>query len=929
MVGPAVPTATYRIQLRPGFGFAEVARLAPYLRALGVSHLYLSPVMEAVSNSQHGYDVVDPTRVREELGGPEGFSELCSALGKAGIAQIIDIVPNHMAIGVPENRWWWDVLENGPSSLYASYFDVDWDRGPHNRIQLPMLAERYGDMVRQARLHPRLVSGAFLLRHESWELPLAPPSVADVVAAAASDLEEAAAVELSAIATALARLSPSWVTDTDAVRERHLAKDRLRGRLAGLCNQHPAVTEAIEARLESIREDPAELDRLLEAQNYRLSHWRSASDELDYRRFFDIGTLIGVRVEDELVFADSHSLVLEWLGSGRIDGVRIDHVDGLADPTTYLHRLREAGERAWVVVEKILGPGEALPEQWPVSGTTGYEVAAAITRVFIDPAGEEPLSNLWAEISGDDRDFEAYAHVAKHEVLGAALRPDLSRVARRLADLARSELRWRDYTFAELSKACEEVLACLGIYRTYVPSHGDASERDTARIDAALGEAARRLAGADDGTWELIRCVALGREPFSGERGSEVRRRFQQLSGAVAAKAVEDCAFYRHSRLVALNEVGADPGSFGLDLGSFHAAASAWQRWPFAMVCSSTHDTKRSEDVRARIGVLSEAAGPWASTTRRWLSSLTRHWRGADADPGMQYLFLQSLVGVFSPLQSGGEYRSELASRLSAYMLKAAREAKLRTSWIDQDASYEAALESYVAECLWDEAFMADCAGLVASCLGEAGWLTSLGMTAAKMSLPGVPDTYQGCEVWDDSLVDPDNRRAVDFAARQALLESLGEQSLGQLWEDPETLASGAPKLAVISRLASLRKRRADCFGDSAQYLPVRAVGDGAQNLLCYARVGSGPGRIVVVLPRLVLSALSRSEAYVEGIDGWPSMRIGTMARAVAQSLASTVIDIPGGQYRDVLSNRMIEGGRVEASGVWGEFPMCVLEAIP
>lgn len=923
----SAPLVTYRVQLRPGFGFAEAAELAPYLSSLGVSHIYLSPVLAAVAGSGHGYDVVDPTRLRDELGGQEGFDRLCEALERNGLGQVLDIVPNHMAIGVPENRWWWDVLENGPSSLYASYFDVDWDRGPHNRILLPVLPGRYGEMVEAGLLRLGRSGGGFVVAHDGWTAPLSPPTVAPLLTELASGLDGPAAEELAALGADLGALPPSWVTETQSVRARHVLKERISARLAQLWLEAGELAEELDRRLGRLSDDPAGLDALLERQNYRLAQWRSAGDELDYRRFFDIGSLIGVRVEDELVFADSHALLLEWLAVGRIDGVRVDHVDGLADPAAYLHRLRQAGSEAWVVVEKILAEGEALPEDWPVAGTTGYEVASALTRVFVDPAGEEALDGSWRAFGGGP-DFSEEAHRAKHEVLGGALSPDLSRVSRRLAMLARSELRWRDYTQAELRRACEELLACLPVYRTYVPPDGAASAADAARIEAALADAAGRLPGADEGSWELLRRVLCGEAPFAGSAGSEVRRRFQQLSGAVMAKAAEDCAFYRYLRLVALNEVGADPGSFSLDPAGFHAAAAGWQRRGGSMICTSTHDTKRSEDVRARIGALSEVAEPFRASSARWSAALERHWRGSGPDPAAQYLFIQSVLGILPPALPSGPKRAELAERLLGYMQKAMREAKLRTSWIDPDPGYEAALEAFVTGAIWDEAFMAEAAGVVEACLAEAGWLTSLSITAAKMTLPGVADIYQGCEVWDDSLVDPDNRRPVDFAARERLLRACGGMGLQDLWSDPGQLISGAPKLAVISRLASLRRRRPDCFGAGAGYQALRAAGEGSQHLLCYARSPEpgAPAEVVVVLPRLPLSALRRGGDYTEGIEGWPAVPLGRLAGAVLAAVGGCRLSIPRGSYREVLGDRRVRGGVVGLGEVLGPFPLAVLE---
>lgn len=933
--------------------------LAPYLARLGISHLYSSPVLQAVSGSTHGYDVVDPTRVREELGGPDGFESLCEALGQSGLGQVIDLVPNHMAIGVQENAWWWDVLENGPSSVFAGYFDVDWDPGGgvRNRVLLPVLPDHYGRVLAAGGLRLGRQDGSFRVCHGDWCAPLSPPSVAIVLTEAALVLTDVNAgrqdgttqavsrpgapagvglpsssgqdgdaddptTRLASIAEGLARLPPSWVQDTESVRSRHRDKERLSAELEHLLAASQSVAAAVDAALVRIGSDPAMLDQLLDRQNYRLAHWRSAEAELDYRRFFDVDTLIGVRVEDQLVFADSHGLVLEWLAVGKVDGVRIDHVDGLADPTTYLCRLHETAERAWVVVEKILADGERLPERWPVAGTTGYEFAALVTRLLVDPRGEEGLDRTWAEWSDDTRPFAEVAHAAKHEVLSESLGPDLNRITQLLVAVARSQMEWRDYTRAELRRAAEEVLCAMSVYRTYVPPGGPASPVDRARVLDAVSEARRREPAVDPDAWNLLTLVLCADPPFDGQAGSEFRRRFQQLSGAVTAKAVEDTSFYRYLRLVALNEVGADPARFAASATAFHTACgTAQDRHPTGMLNSSTHDTKRSEDMRARLVLLSEVPDRWQAAVSRWRSANGRHWRGAEPHPPVEYLFYQTLAGMLPGRVPDDQARSELVERVLAYLHKAVREAKLRTSWTDPDPAYEAALEGFVRGSMWDEGFMADMCGFVDGSLERQGWVNSLTMVALKMTAPGVPDIYQGCEVWDYSLVDPDNRRPVDFGRLDRMLARVEQLDPSRWWDDGDGGRSGLAKMGLTNRLADLRRRRPDCFL-SGTYRPLAVDGPASEHVVAFTR----NEEVVVVVPRLVGSL-----AGVGATDDGPSRDPAAagrndMADAVGAALGGVSVSLPDRTFTDVVTGARFDGGAADAAVLLGRFPVAVLE---
>lgn len=903
-----------------------------YLGRLGVSHAYLSPVLEAVGGSEHGYDVVDPTKVRAELGGEGAFEHLSQAARAAGIGLVVDVVPNHMAIGVPENTWWWDVLENGPSSVFASYFDVDWD--PHtstNRVMLPVLGDHYGRVIRAGGLVVTYEDGSFQVRQGGWGAPLAPPSVAGLLASAArgaaahmpggiTPAQGAEAVaELERIAAELASLAPSDSTATEVVRHRHRAKERLRAELGALVGSRPWLERALDHEIEALNASPEDLDRLLEEQNYRLSYWRGAKSELDYRRFFDIDTLIGMKVEDDLVFADSHALILEWLASGRVDGVRIDHIDGLADPQAYLDRLEEANTGGWIVVEKILGEGETLPDRWPVAGTTGYEFAALVTRLFVDPEGIDSLDRTWRAVSGSEETFAELAHRCKHEVIGEALNPDVQRIVTEVAEVARTVLDWRDYARSEVEVAVAEAIACLSVYRSYVPAEGIAEPVDRARITAAIDEAARRQPDVDGDLWRMLSLMWCGDAPFDGALGGGVRRRWQQVSGAVSAKATEDTAFYRHHRLVALNEVGADPAKTWADQESFHLMCSTrLNRHPDAMLTSSTHDTKRSEDVRARLVVLSEIAEAWEDTVSRWSEMNATYWRGAAPDPAMEYLCYQTMVGILPSTPPEGTAREVLVERVGAYLLKAAREAKTRTSWTAGDGAYEAAVEGYVRAICWDESWMGSACAFVAGGMEEAGWANSLAMLALKLTAPGVPDIYQGCELWDDSLVDPDNRREVDFGARIKLLALAESAPAAKWWAEDIRSGSGISKIGLTQKVLELRRDRPGSLSGPAPFRPIAPSGRASSHLISYRRADD----VVVVVPRLVVGLAARSGGSGQG---WARWERGGLVAGMAAGAEGTVVDLPPGKWRDVCTGETVDGGAVDAGTLLATFPVSIL----
>jgi (1->4)-alpha-D-glucan 1-alpha-D-glucosylmutase len=868
-----LPRATYRLQLHAGFGFDAAAELAGYLATLGVSHVYCSPILRAVPGSTHGYDVVDPTSVNPELGGSSGYDRFSATLGRAGLGQLLDVVANHMAVGRRENRWWWDVLRNGPASRWAPYFDVDWvsaDTGQRDTVLLPILADQYGRELEAGRLRLAVEDGEVVVRYYDHAAPLDPSSLPGLLSAAAAALRAAAAGAegspmerrerpigteepagaLGSLAAECAGLPPAASGSPELVGERQRRVGPLLARLASLLAEHPEAARALEATLDECSEDIDALDELLGRQNYRLAWWRSAGENLDYRRFFDINDLAGVRVEEPQVFADSHWLILGWLADGVIDGVRIDHVDGLSDPGRYLERLAAAAPGAWIVVEKILQPDESLPPSWPVAGTTGYEWLNRLGDVLTNRAGWERLREGYEAFTGLAEPYDDLVHRAKLAVLDGPLAADLARLGRCLADVCAALRRHRDHTRRDLNEALAEVASSLPVYRTYVAPGPEgtllASRRDEEVVDQAVRTAGVRRPDLDEDLLGLLREVLLGRA--GGAAGAEVALRFQQLTGPVMAKAVEDTVFYRYLPLSSRNEVGGDPGRLDDTLESFHAAAEAAHRErPLGLLATSTHDTKRSEDVRARISVLAEAPALWASVLERW-------WEAAcevalPPDRTTAWLILQTLAGAW-PISP---------ERAVAYVEKAAREAKEHTSWTDPDPVYERSVADFVRAVIADPRTARLVEELVQAIL-RPGRAVALAQKLLTLTAPGVPDLYQGSELWDLSLVDPDNRRPVDYPLRRHLLAE-GVDARGA-WSGEDR--HGASKLAVVSAALRLRAERPEAFGPgpAGGYRPLRAEGDAAEHLVGFTR----GGEVAVLATRWPL--------LLERAGGWRSTQV-------------------------------------------------------
>lgn len=880
------PIATYRLQLHPGFGFDDVAALADYLAALGVSHAYLSPYLQAAAHSTHGYDVVDPSRVNRELGGAVAHARMIAALRAHGLGQMVDVVPNHMAVATADNRFWWDLLEHGSSSRYADYFDIDW-RPPEARLRdkllRPILADHYGRVLESGAIAIERDGVCFQLRvHEQHVLPLNPGSVGVL-------LEQAAARcgrrELAFIADALGALPQAGGAETrEAValrRERDL--DVLAGLLERLLADDTELAAAIDQVIAATNANLDALDQLIERQHYRICYWRMGRHDLDYRRFFDIDSLAALRAERDEVFRATHTLVLRWVQAGEADGLRIDHPDGLRDPSAYFRRLRERAPGAWIVAEKILAADESVPQTWPIDGTTGYDFVALSTGVLVDPAGELALTETCARFTGVAPEaFQDLARRKKRFVLDELLASELERLTAVLVQICERQPRFRDYSRTELRAVLRELIACMPVYRTYVRSGERADARDAAYLERAVAAAEHADPPIDRRLLNFIARIMNGE--IDCEDCDELRARFQQLSAAAMAKGVEDTAFFNYPRLLALDEVGCDPGRFGASVAEFHAHCARVQReHPATLLATSTHDTKWSEDVRARLAVLSEMPEAWASAVERWSEMAAPHRQDRAIDRMTEYALYQTLVGAW-PID---------LDRLLAHLQKVVREAKAHTSWIAPNAGYERDVAELARAVLGDADLASDIARFI-DALREPARVNSLAQLVLKLTAPGVPDIYQGNEAFRRDLTDPDNRRAIDFVALRAKLARATALDLRAALRDDDP---DMCKMFVTQRLLALRRERAYAFGAQGGYRPLEASGERAGHVIAFSRAD----QIVSVAPRLSCGVR----------DGW----------------ADTSIVLPEGSFEHWLGRGRVSGGSARIGDLLRELPVAVLVA--
>ena len=874
--------ATYRVQLSSGFTLDHAAAISEYLAQLGISHLYSSPVLQAVKGSTHGYDVLDHSRVNSELGGEAAFQRLSDALREHNLGVLLDIVPNHMAIGGRDNLWWWDVLENGQSSRYAPYFDVEWmapESKFHHLVLLPILGDHYGRILDAGEIHVERRDGTFTIHYHDYVFPIAPRSLPFILTRAASG---ARSEILAFFADTLEQLPSSWATDWDSLHRRHRDKGILGTMLTRFLQEDSAAAAAVDRTIDEINGDHQALHELLERQNYRLGFWRIATQDLSYRRFFDISTLIGLRTEHEQVFADIHNLVFQWLGpNGPVDGVRVDHPDGLLDPEQYLIRLRDRVPSGWIVVEKILTPGERLRPSWPVSGTTGYDFMNMVMGLFIDQDSTAPLTRFYGDFTGETRNFSDILREKKLQILRHVLGSDLNILTSMLLKICERHPTHRDYTRQDLHEALRELMVEFPVYRSYIrPGAGRITQEDEEVVLRAFHGVATRRTDLGDDLLGFIRDILLLK--IVGNVESDFVTRFQQVTGPVMAKGAEDTAFYCYHRFIALNEVGGNPERYGITVDQFHAWCQDMQRdWPKTMLSTSTHDTKRSEDVRARLVILSEMPTQWMETVSAWSKRHIRYWDAQPPDHNFEYFLYQTMVGSW-PLEE---------ERAMVYCEKAIREAKIHTSWTHPQTNYEDNIRTFVRGLYADEAFIRELGRFVGD-LELYGQQTSLAQTLIKLTAPGIPDVYQGTELWSYCLVDPDNRRPVDFDVRRRRLRELPGLSPEAIWQRRQ---EGLPKLWIIREALRIRRERPQAFDIRGDYSPLYARGAKSEHVVSFLR----GGEVMTIAPRLCLNLQ----------DGWHD----------------TVIELPEGRWRQEFDGRVFDSGLCYLKDILRTFPLGLL----
>jgi (1->4)-alpha-D-glucan 1-alpha-D-glucosylmutase len=874
-----VPGSTYRLQLHREFTFDDAAAIVEYLKTLGVTHVYCSPYLQAAPGSMHGYDVVDHRRVNEELGGAAAHERFSRRLDKSGLGQVLDIVPNHMSLGA-QNRYWWDVLENGTNSRYASFFDIDWNSTEErlrDKVLVPILPDQYGRVLSAGGVVLMRKGSRFTVEAAGQTFPVSPASVSLILSKAAEFLRSDS---LNFVSASFARLPSPDFWDRRTILARHRDKNVLQDVLDRMCNEEKNVCDAIDRVVRELNASVDALDEFLSQQYYRLAYWKTADQQLGYRRFFDVNTLIGLRVEREFVFDETHALIVKWLKQGLLDGVRVDHPDGLRDPKQYFERLRERAPEAWIVGEKILEPGEWMRGDWPIEGTSGYDFLNIAMGVLVHQEGLKKLGEHYTAFTGDDADFPGVAHDKKLAVEQEALGSDVNRLTTLFVDICESNRDQRDFTRAEIRRAIREVAACFSVYRTYVaPERNEIVEEDRIRIGRATESAKTNRTDIDGGLFDFIRDVLTLK--VMGKLETEFVDRFEQFTGPVMAKGVEDTAFYCWNRLTAMNEVGGDPDCDGFSLQHFHDYQVKMQRtFPTTMTTLSTHDTKRSDDVRARMIVLSEMPDTFAEAVRRWSAHNARFRNGDQVDTGTEWFLYQTLVGAW-PIS---------AERLREYMQKAMREAKVRTSWVANNAEYEGAVNAYIEAILGEQDFVAELEAFVQE-IATAGRINSLAQTLMKYTAPGVPDLYQGGELWDFSLVDPDNRRPVDYGRRVKLLKEMRGMNVAQVVERGD---EGLPKLWVVHKALQLRKEHPEWFGAEAEYAALTVEGSQRERVIAYRRGEN----VLTVVPR-----------WSHAAEVW----------------GETAIVAPEGRWRNRLTGAEVAGGRVRVGELLETFPVALL----
>ena len=955
-----IPLSTYRLQFNRDFTFQQATQLLPYLSQLGVSHVYCSPYLKARAGSPHGYDIIDHNSLNPEIGSPEDFDVFCNSLKSYGMGQILDIVPNHMGIMGADNEWWLDVVEHGQASIYADFFDIDWHPMKvelQGKLLLPILAKRYGLAMEEGDFNLAFdeINGCFSIWYYQHRLPLNPSDYPCLLKHRYEFLtahlhpENSDYQELASLITAFENLPENQTNTREKMLERHRDSALLKRRLATLAANCPDVMTMLQETVKDYNGTPGEpasfqaLHQLLEIQSWRLADWHVASDEINYRRFFDVNDLAALRMEDSRVFDMTHQLVFDLIANDQVNGLRIDHPDGLYNPTQYFERLQERtglnvvdGRKLYVVVEKILAFAEPLRDDWDVQGSSGYEFCNLLSRLLVDPQGEDILSKTYHHFIGEKSDFKRLVYEAKRQIMEHAMASEINVLAGQLSRICESNPLTRDYTYNNLRTALIEVISYFPVYRTYIrQDHVDSLDRRYVQWAVALAKKANRK--RDVTIFDLIANILLLDDISEKEEGEQsvlvaFAMKFQQVSSPVMAKGLEDTAFYQYHRLISLNEVGGDPSNFSVSLTEFHAENSQrLARWPHSMLNTSTHDSKRSEDVRMRINVLSENPAEWQRQLTQW-KTINQH-RKIRLEQCMvpsrndEYLLYQTLIGTW-PLQDMDDAAYEhFVQRIENYMLKAVREAKQHTSWINPVPEYEQALCSFIQLLLHQgdrNLFLNEFLPFQRS-VARWGMFNSLSQVLLKLTAPGVPDLYQGNELWTFDLVDPDNRRPVDYSLRQRMLDELQQhvavpqpeqgRRVRQLLDD---MADGRAKLYLTWRVLNVRKHWQPVFQDG-DYTPLEVTGPAAQNLCVFVR-HSGIERVITIAPRWYSRLARNTEDLPLGANVWAD----TFIEVPELNLGDSGINLLTGESVKVISQNEVTV--LPVATLLGLFPVALLK---
>jgi (1->4)-alpha-D-glucan 1-alpha-D-glucosylmutase len=986
-----IPVSTYRLQLNHQFKFSDAKAILPYLHELGISDVYTSPYLKAKKGSFHGYDILNHHQLNPEVGTGEEYEAFTRELERYGVGQILDIVPNHMCIADDENGWWMDVLENGPSSIYADFFDIAWKPVKdelENKVLLPVLGGQYGRVLENQELRLAFEDGAFFIRYHGRKFPVAPISSRKILEHRLDTFREkmgnenAHLQELLSILTALSHLPPHTERDPEKIMERRREKEIIKKRLRDLHGESEEVRSFIEENVNRFNGDPEDprsfdlLDGLLNDQAYRLSHWQVATEEINYRRFFDINELGSIRMEDLRVFEETHRLIFRLIREKKVTGLRVDHPDGLYDPAEYFHRLQrecftqfclremESVEDVsvmeefgrlydeaisqnpsphlrmpfYVVGEKILTKSERMPEGWPIFSTTGYVFLNAVHGIFINMAKEKAFDEIYRKVLRSKVDYPELVYEKKKLIMQASMPSEINMLGHYLNRISEKDRHTRDFTLNNLTAAIIEVIANFPVYRTYVTLSG-VNERDQRYIEHAVSRAKRRNPALSATVFDFLKQVLLLEYP---KRFGEADRRewldfvmrFQQITGPVMAKGVEDTVFYVYNRFVSLNEVGGNPERFGTSLDAFHGMnIERTKYWPDAMITTSTHDTKRGEDVRVRLNVLSEMADEWRESVQQWsrmnkrMKSVLEGQRVPDRNE--EYLLYQTLIGAWPLHPMDGAGFEHFKTRISDYMLKAVREAKINTSWISPNLPYEENLLKFIEAILstgQHSPFLKEIEALRER-VSYLGMLNSLSQTLLKITCPGIPDFYQGTELWDFSLVDPDNRRPVDFGCRREKLAELkkrvempGKELTGTVRELLREWREGTPKLYVIYRGLHYRREHPRLFREGS-YLPLTSGGDLKDHVCAFTRQ-RGEKAVLVIVPRFLSRLVRTPEEMPLGEEVWKESQV-MIPKEVGKS-----------RFHNLFTGEIVETvgkngeGRLPLGKLFAGFPVAMLESV-